>query len=329
MSNMFSKSKPIQINSIDTTNTPPNSTSTPQSSSPRELFSNVLKRFRGGNSVPSFTNRTRQMAPLSVQIGENYLSSSRSMLVTSSSSPSIVSGCFSNYFVDDTNDSSVASSRLDEDMTFVDSSQDIPLLMVSSPTSIYSSSVSSTTDCTEEEKVFSMCLPNDKCTKPTSTLNNSDMEDFVMVTFDNIGSDALRIVNDPHEIKRIKEDEEQQNRNAARLQMMLSQDPWYTCATSSVVNEILSRAGTNDGHFLIRRSNFRSSQEPNLVTFALTMTYQDNVKLYRILQKSVDYRTVFTLDNGKSNFGSLQSLVEFYQLNQGILPCVLTECPLK
>jgi hypothetical protein len=326
---MFLKSMPIQINSVDTTNTPPNATSTPQSSSSRELFSNALKRFRGRNSVPSFANRNRMIAPLGVQIGANYFSSSRAMLVTSSSSPSIGSETFSNYIVEDTNHSAVTSNSLDEDMTFVDSSQDIPILMASSPTSTCDTSVSSTTDCTEEENVFSMCLPNDKCTKPTSTMNNSDMEDFVMVTFDKNASGSLKIVNDPHEIKSIKEEEEQQNRNAARLQMKLSQEPWYTCAKSFVVNEMLSRAGTKDGHFLIRRSNFRSSQDPNLVTFALTMTYQDNVKMYRILQKCVNNRTAFTLDNGISNFGSLPTLVEFYQLNQGILPCVLTECPLR
>jgi hypothetical protein len=107
--------------------------------------------------------------------------------------------------------------------------------------------------------------------------------------------------------------------------MMLNREPWYSSATSAVVKELISRPGTIDGAFLVRRSNFKSSQDPTLDTFALTIMYNNNVLSYRILQKRKNYGNVFTLDNGETNFGSLPSLVEFYQLNKGVLPCALTK----
>ena len=36
--------------------------------------------------------------------------------------------------------------------------------------------------------------------------------------------------------------------------------------------------------FLVRSSNFKSSQDPTLDTFALSMMYHDNVASYRVLQ---------------------------------------------
>lgn len=165
----------------------------------------------------------------------------------------------------------------------------------------------------------------DKGTRGIAT----DLDEAVFVAFDRCGEGGeLRIVTDPDEIKNIEKEEQKRKRNTSRLTMMLIQEPWFTLATSFAVNEMISRAGTIDGFFLIRRSNFRSSQDPNLDNFVLTMMYRDNVVSCRILQKCVFCRNVFTLDNGETKFGSLQSLVEFYQLNKGCLPCVLTEYPL-
>ena len=45
-------------------------------------------------------------------------------------------------------------------------------------------------------------------------------------------------------------------------------------------------------------------------------------------QKRHFSRNIFTLDNGETKFVSIQSLVEFYHLNKGILPCCLTDYPL-
>ena len=44
--------------------------------------------------------------------------------------------------------------------------------------------------------------------------------------------------------------------------------------------------------------------------------------------KLVKYLRKRYLDNGETKFASIPSLVEFYQLNKGILPCVLTYYPL-
>ena len=45
--------------------------------------------------------------------------------------------------------------------------------------------------------------------------------------------------------------------------------------------------------FLVRSSNYRSSQDPTLDTFALSMMYQDNIMSYRILQVIIPTLFIF------------------------------------
>lgn len=45
-----------------------------------------------------------------------------------------------------------------------------------------------------------------------------------------------------------------------------------------------------------------------------------------MLQSEEEGRLSFSMDEGQTRFTDLLQLVEFHQLNRGILPCVLRHC---
>jgi len=151
-------------------------------------------------------------------------------------------------------------------------------------------------------------------------------EESVFVAVDRSDGE-FKIVTDPKKIQEIRLDEVSRRRRNVVLQRQLLREPWYTCRPSSFVNDVISRLGTTDGFFLIRSSNYRCSEYPGLETFALTLNYREKLVIFRIIQKRLFDKTVFTLDNGATQFPSLRSLVDFYQMNRGPLPCLLTDYP--
>ncbi|XP_069768308.1 growth factor receptor-bound protein 10 isoform X2 [Narcine bancroftii] len=69
--------------------------------------------------------------------------------------------------------------------------------------------------------------------------------------------------------------------------------------------------------FLLRDS------QSNPKTFVLTLYCQLKIRHFQILPCEENGQLVFSLDDGNTRFADLIQLVEFYQLNRGILPCKL------
>ena len=155
-----------------------------------------------------------------------------------------------------------------------------------------------------------------------------DESDEVFAAVDRIDGE-FRIVTDPIKVEEIKNEEVFRKRRAAMLYQELYREPWFTTKTSTLVSETIAKMGSIDGFFLVRSSSYRCSEYPDLDTFALTFIYKEKLVLFRILQRKMFNKPVFTIDNGVTKFPSIRSLIEFYQFNQGPLPCLLTDYPLQ
>uniref|UniRef100_A0A673XY78 Growth factor receptor bound protein 10 n=1 Tax=Salmo trutta TaxID=8032 RepID=A0A673XY78_SALTR len=69
--------------------------------------------------------------------------------------------------------------------------------------------------------------------------------------------------------------------------------------------------------FLLRDS------QSNPKAFVLTLCHHQKIKHFQILPCEEDGQIFFSLDDGSTKFTDLIQLVEFYQLNRGVLPCKL------
>ncbi|KAF6094031.1 growth factor receptor bound protein 7 [Phyllostomus discolor] len=80
---------------------------------------------------------------------------------------------------------------------------------------------------------------------------------------------------------------------------------------------LISQQGLVDGLFLVRES------QRNPQGFVLSLCHLQKVKHYLILPSEEAGRLYFSMDEGQTRFTDLLQLVEFHQLNRGILPCLL------
>uniref|UniRef100_A0A3B4AQE7 Uncharacterized protein n=1 Tax=Periophthalmus magnuspinnatus TaxID=409849 RepID=A0A3B4AQE7_9GOBI len=95
--------------------------------------------------------------------------------------------------------------------------------------------------------------------------------------------------------------------------------PWFY---SKLSREEAQRLVTQQG--LIDVFLLRDSQS-NPKTFVLSLCHQLKIKHFQILPGQVDEEgdLFYSLDDGHTKFSDLIQLVEFYQLNRGVLPCKL------
>lgn len=56
------------------------------------------------------------------------------------------------------------------------------------------------------------------------------------------------------------------------------------------------------------------------------MSLPDHLFPMAIPQSEAEGRLYFSMDEGQTRFTDLLQLVEFHQLNRGILPCLLRHC---
>lgn len=56
------------------------------------------------------------------------------------------------------------------------------------------------------------------------------------------------------------------------------------------------------------------------------MSFSDYLPPVAIPQSEEEGRLYFSMDEGQTRFTDLLQLVEFHQLNRGILPCLLRHC---
>ncbi|KAJ7405300.1 Growth factor receptor-bound protein 14 [Willisornis vidua] len=80
---------------------------------------------------------------------------------------------------------------------------------------------------------------------------------------------------------------------------------------------LILQHGLVDGVFLVRDS------QSNPKTFVLSLSHGLKIKHFQIIPLEDDGKLFYTLDDGHTRFTDLIQLVEFYQLNKGVLPCKL------
>eukprot|EP00075_Anas_platyrhynchos_P028154 XP_027317407.1 growth factor receptor-bound protein 14 [Anas platyrhynchos] len=80
---------------------------------------------------------------------------------------------------------------------------------------------------------------------------------------------------------------------------------------------LILQHGLVDGVFLVRDS------QSNPKTFVLSLSHGLKIKHFQIVPLEDDGKLFYTLDDGQTRFTDLIQLVEFYQLNKGVLPCKL------
>ncbi|TSO05470.1 Growth factor receptor-bound protein 10 [Bagarius yarrelli] len=82
-------------------------------------------------------------------------------------------------------------------------------------------------------------------------------------------------------------------------------------------HRMMKQQGQVDGLFLLRDS------QSNPKAFVLTLCHHQKIRHFQILPYEEDGQIFFSLDDGSTKFTDLIHLVEFYQLNRGVLPCKL------
>ncbi|XP_016083656.2 growth factor receptor-bound protein 14 isoform X4 [Ornithorhynchus anatinus] len=81
--------------------------------------------------------------------------------------------------------------------------------------------------------------------------------------------------------------------------------------------KLILQQGLVDGLFLVRDS------QSNPKTFVLSLSHGQKIKHFQIIPLEDEGEMFHTLDDGHTRFTDLIQLVEFYQLNKGVLPCKL------
>ncbi|XP_048095836.1 growth factor receptor-bound protein 14 isoform X3 [Alosa pseudoharengus] len=103
----------------------------------------------------------------------------------------------------------------------------------------------------------------------------------------------------------------------ASIALHLAQ-PWFHSKLSrEETHRLISQQGLVDGVFLLRDS------QSNPKTFVLSLCHMQRIKHFQIVPVEDEGELFYSLDEGHTRFGDLLQLVEFYQLNRGVLPCKL------
>ncbi|XP_074979650.1 growth factor receptor-bound protein 7 isoform X2 [Caretta caretta] len=94
--------------------------------------------------------------------------------------------------------------------------------------------------------------------------------------------------------------------------------PWFHGRISREdTQRLIIQQGLVDGVFLVRES------QRNPKGYVLSLCHLQKVKHYLILPSEEEGQLYFTMDDGQTRFADLIQLVEFHQINRGILPCKL------
>ncbi|XP_005453034.1 growth factor receptor-bound protein 14 isoform X1 [Oreochromis niloticus] len=94
--------------------------------------------------------------------------------------------------------------------------------------------------------------------------------------------------------------------------------PWFHGKLSrEESHRLIAQQGLIDGVFLLRDS------QSNPKTFVLSLCYMQKIKHFQILPVDDEGELFYSLDDGQTRFTDLIQLVDFYQLNRGVLPCKL------
>uniref|UniRef100_A0A672J7F4 Growth factor receptor-bound protein 7-like n=1 Tax=Salarias fasciatus TaxID=181472 RepID=A0A672J7F4_SALFA len=106
--------------------------------------------------------------------------------------------------------------------------------------------------------------------------------------------------------------------SAARPSSIHKTQPWFHGGVSrKEAQRLIEKQGLVDGMFLIRES------QQHAQCFVLSLCYKLKTKHYLVIPCEDGGRKYFTMDDGLTLFIDLLQLVEFHQINKGILPVCL------
>ncbi|XP_072316219.1 growth factor receptor-bound protein 10 isoform X2 [Eucyclogobius newberryi] len=143
-----------------------------------------------------------------------------------------------------------------------------------------------------------------------------------------------RVIDNPLEAQSAAMEEGQAwRKRTQRMNVLGSHSPLHHSSLNSVIHiaqlwfhgritreeshRIVHQQGQVDGLYLLRVS------QSNPKAFVLTLCHHQKIKHFQILPCEEDGLLFFSLDDGSTKFTDLIQLVEFYQLNRGVLPCKL------
>ncbi|XP_037532332.1 growth factor receptor-bound protein 10 [Nematolebias whitei] len=142
-----------------------------------------------------------------------------------------------------------------------------------------------------------------------------------------------RVIDNPLEAQSAAMEEGLVWRKRTRVNLLGSHSPLHHSSLSSVIHiaqlwfygritreeshRRIHQQGQVDGLFLLRVS------QSNPKAYVLTLCHHQKIKHFQILPCEEDGQVFFSLDDGVTKFTDLIQLVEFYQLNRGVLPCKL------
>ncbi|XP_029445580.1 growth factor receptor-bound protein 10 isoform X2 [Rhinatrema bivittatum] len=122
-------------------------------------------------------------------------------------------------------------------------------------------------------------------------------------------------------------------KRSSRLNLLGSQSPLHSNTLNTVIHKtqswfhgnisreesqrLVKQQGLVDGLFLLREG------QSNPKAFVLTLCHNQKIKHFQILPHDENGQLFFSLDDGSTRFSDLIQLVEFHQLNRGVLPCKL------
>ncbi|KAJ7987706.1 hypothetical protein DPEC_G00329270 [Dallia pectoralis] len=155
--------------------------------------------------------------------------------------------------------------------------------------------------------------------------------DGSLVAMDFSGKAGGRVIQNAREAQSAEQEEGQAWRKREALRWSLPNiplgpssssihrtQPWFHGGASrKQAEKIIEEQGLVDGMFLIRESQQHSQ------CFVLSLCYKLKTKHYLVISCEDAGRKYYTMDDGLTLFIDLLQLVEFHQINKGILPVCL------
>uniref|UniRef100_A0A4W6E7W5 Growth factor receptor bound protein 7 n=1 Tax=Lates calcarifer TaxID=8187 RepID=A0A4W6E7W5_LATCA len=147
-----------------------------------------------------------------------------------------------------------------------------------------------------------------------------------LVAMDFSGKAGGRVIQNPMEAQNAEREEGQAWRRREALRCSLPNlnsaihktQPWFHGGVSrKEAQRLIEKQGLVDGMFLIRES------QQHAQCFVLSLCYQLKTKHYLVIPCEDGGRKYYTMDDGLTLFIDLLQLVEFHQINKGILPVCL------
>ncbi|XP_076616394.1 growth factor receptor-bound protein 7 isoform X2 [Chaetodon auriga] len=152
-----------------------------------------------------------------------------------------------------------------------------------------------------------------------------------LVAMDFSGKAGGRVIQNPTEAQSAEREEGQAWRrrealrcslpnlnSAARPSSIHKSQPWFHGGVSrKEAQRLIEKQGLVDGMFLIRES------QQHAQCFVLSLCFKLKTKHYLVIPCEEGGRKYFTMDDGLTLFIDLLQLVEFHQINKGILPVCL------